>query len=139
MPTKALGLGHEFLRHVERCRVLVHLVEPAPVDGTCPIENYAAIRKELLEYDAPLAERPEVVAVTKAELPEAQEIRARLQEHCGAGEVHLISAVTGEGLKKLLGAVVESSRSGKLPIGVIRTSPGDFGCAAVRLTPAMTE
>ena len=102
---EGVGLGHEFLRHVERCRVLVHLVEPAPVDGSCPIENYDAIRKELLQYDAPLAERPEVVAVTKAELPEAEEVRAKLQQKCD--EVHLISAVTGAGLKTLIGSVVK--------------------------------
>ena len=46
------GLGHEFLRHVERTRVLVHLVEPSPMDGSDPLENYRAIRHELAEYDA---------------------------------------------------------------------------------------
>ena len=64
------GLGHEFLRHVERTRVLVHLVEPEPVDGTDPIENYRAIRSELEQYGHGLADRPEIVAVSKAELPE---------------------------------------------------------------------
>lgn len=99
------GLGHEFLRHVERTRVLLHLVEPAPLDGTDPVTNYLAIRHELLQYDAPLAERPEVVAVTKGELPEAESARQDLQARCG-GSVHLISAVTGLGLKELLREVV---------------------------------
>ena len=67
------GLGHEFLRHVERTRVLVHLVEPEPVDGTDPIENYRAIRSELEQYGHGLADRPEIVAVSKAELPAAAE------------------------------------------------------------------
>ncbi len=50
--SEGIGLGHEFLRHVERAGLLVHLVEPAPVDGTDPIENYQAIRAELADYDA---------------------------------------------------------------------------------------
>ena len=74
------GLGHEFLRHVERTRVLVHLVEPSPVDGTDPIENYRAIRGELKQYDVDLADRPEIVAVSKGELPGAEEVRERLAE-----------------------------------------------------------
>ena len=72
------GLGHEFLRHVERTRVLVHLVEPSPMDGTDPIENYRAIRDELQQYDVDLAERPEMVAVSKGELPGAEEVREKL-------------------------------------------------------------
>ena len=100
-----VGLGHEFLRHVERTRVLVHLVEPSPMDGTDPIENYLGIRDELLQYDAPLAERPEVIAVTKAELPDSDEIRKKLQERTER-EVHLISAVTGAGLREMLRDVV---------------------------------
>ena len=51
-----VGLGHEFLRHVERTRVLIHLVEPEPVDGTDPIENYRTIRSELEQYGHGLAE-----------------------------------------------------------------------------------
>ena len=100
-----VGLGHEFLRHVERTRVFVHLVEPAPLDGTDPVDNYKAIRDELVQYDAKLSNRPEVVAVTKAELPDAQEVRERLQPHVDR-PVHLVSAVTGVGLRELLGDVV---------------------------------
>lgn len=102
---QGVGLGHEFLRHVERTRVLIHLVEPMPMDGTDPISNYQAIRDELLQYDAPLADRPEVIAVTKCELPGAEDVRKELQAHC-ENEVHLISAVTGEGLRQLLHDVV---------------------------------
>ena len=95
------GLGHEFLRHVERTRVLVHLVEPTPIDGSDPIENYRAIRSELRQYDVDLAERPELVAVSKGELPGAEEVRERLAEETG-GEVLLFSSVTGEGLNALM-------------------------------------
>lgn len=96
-----VGLGHEFLRHVERTRVLVHLVEPLPVDGTDPIENYLSLRRELELYDADLAKRPEIVAVSKAELPNSEEIREQLAEASGR-EVLLFSSVTGQGLKDLM-------------------------------------
>ena len=98
------GLGHEFLRHIERSGLLVHLVEPAPMDGTEPLANYRTIRHELEEYDVKLGERPEIVAVTKAELPEAADVHRRLSEELGR-EVLLISAVTGQGLDVLTRAV----------------------------------
>ena len=101
---EGVGLGIEFLRHVERAGVLVHLVEPMPMDGTDPLENYRAIREELTEYKVKLGERPELIAVTKAELPGAKELRDELAEQTGK-EVQLISAVTGEGLNKLTGAI----------------------------------
>ncbi|MEX0792022.1 MAG: GTPase ObgE [Pirellulaceae bacterium] len=102
---EGIGLGHEFLRHVERAGILVHLIEPAPMDGTDPIENYRTIRHELASYKQPLAERPEVVCVTKAELPEAEEIHAKMKQEVGDG-VLLISAVTGLGLNQLVREIV---------------------------------
>ena len=70
-----VGLGHEFLRHIERAGILVHLVEPTPVDGSDPLQNYRVIRNELELYSADLGRRPEIVAVTKCELPDADEVR----------------------------------------------------------------
>ncbi len=96
-----VGLGHEFLRHIERAGILVHLVEPMPMDGSDPLENYRAIRRELEQYALELAERPEIVAISKAELPECAESQRRLTEAIGR-EVLAISAVTGQGLDKLL-------------------------------------
>lgn len=95
------GLGHEFLRHVERTRVLIHLVEPMPMDGTDPVENYRAIHEELKQYDEPLAARPELIAVSKAELPGAEEVQQEICEATGR-EVLLFSSVTGQGLKELI-------------------------------------
>ena len=95
------GLGHEFLRHIERAGILVHLVEPMPIDGSDPLENYRIIREELRQYDAQLGERPEILAVTKAELPGAAEVRDQLAATSGR-EVLLISAVTGQGLNRLV-------------------------------------
>ncbi|MCA9178056.1 MAG: GTPase ObgE [Planctomycetales bacterium] len=95
-----VGLGHEFLRHIERAGILIHLVEPAPLDGTLPLENYRNIRSELVQYNPLLGERPEIVAVTKAELPGAAEVRDELAADIGR-DVLLISAVTGAGLNEL--------------------------------------
>lgn len=98
------GLGHEFLRHIERAGILVHLVEPEPADGSDPVANYHAIRDELKLYDPALVERPEIVAVSKAELPAATEVRQRLGDDLQR-ETLAISAVTGAGLDKLLHAI----------------------------------
>lgn len=98
------GLGHEFLRHVERTRILVHLVEPFPSDGSSPLDNYRVLRQELFLYDELLAQRPELVAVTKAELPGAEQIRAEMAASIDR-EVLLISAVTGQGLNELRSAL----------------------------------
>jgi GTP-binding protein len=101
---EGVGLGHEFLRHVQRAGLLVHLVEPEPTDGTEPIENYHAIRRELTAFDPELGSRPEVIVVTKADLPGAKEVCERLAE-AAKGNVLLISAVTGQGLNELVGAI----------------------------------
>lgn len=103
---QGVGLGHEFLRHIERAGILVHLVEPDPLDGTDPIENYQTIRQELVKYNPALAERPEIVAVTKSELPMAAEIHEQLAESM-EGNVLLISAVTGDGLNQLTGRILQ--------------------------------
>ena len=99
-----VGLGHDFLRHIQRAGILVHLVEPEPTDGTDPLENYHAIRRELVEYDQQLGARPEIVTVTKADLPAAAEVQDRLAEDIKS-PVLLVSAVTGQGLNLLIGAV----------------------------------
>src|SRR5262249_58662661 len=95
--SEGIGLGHEFLRHVERTRVLIHLVEPFPGDGSDPAENYRTIRQELVLYRPALAEKPEVLAVSKSELTGSGEVHARLEEELGR-PVLAISAVTGAGL-----------------------------------------
>lgn len=103
---QGVGLGHEFLRHVERTRVLIHLVEPFPSDGSDPVHNYHAIRKELRDYIVPLDTKPEVVCISKAELTGAEQVRDRLAAAIGR-DVLLISAVTGEGLHRLVGRVAQ--------------------------------
>ena len=99
-----VGLGHEFLRHIERAGILVHLVEPEPTDGTEPLANYRSIRAELEMHNYELGRRPEILAVTKADLPGGAQVQQRLAELTGR-EVLLISAVTGQGLNELVSAV----------------------------------
>ena len=103
---RGAGLGHEFLRHIERAGILVHLVEPAPTDDTDPLENYRVVRGELEQYDVKLGRRPEIVAVTKAELPGAAEVRDRLASELQQ-PVLALSAVTGQGLDTLLQTITK--------------------------------
>jgi GTPase len=100
-----VGLGHEFLRHVERTRVLVHLVEPLATVGD-PLENYRLIRRELKLYGHDLDRKPEVIVVSKCELTGSALVRAELEQALGR-EVLAISAVTGQGLAELMQRVVE--------------------------------
>ncbi len=65
---KGAGLGHDFLRHIERTRLLVHLIDIAPLDGSDPVRNYEMIRNELFEYSVPLAEKPEIIVFNKIDL-----------------------------------------------------------------------
>ncbi len=105
--SQGVGLGHEFLRHIERAGILVHLVEPAPVDGSEPGANYLAVRHELAQYSDELARRPEIVAVTKSELPEAEGAIERLGEILGRAPL-AISSATGDGLDRLLFSIAEA-------------------------------
>jgi GTP-binding protein len=99
------GLGHEFLAHVERCAMLVHLVELAPLEGD-PAANYAAVRAELSSYGADLDALPELLVLSKRDLLPPEQVEAALAEwpeRLGAGalEVVAVSSATGEGLGEL--------------------------------------
>ena len=104
--SEGIGLGHEFLRHIERAGLLVHLVEPAPADQSDPLENYEAIRGELTEYDSALGERDEIIVVTKSEMESSGEVRQALAERTGK-PVFLISALLGDGLDDLKREILE--------------------------------
>ena len=101
-----VGLGHDFLKHIERAGILVHLVEPMPMDQTDPLQNYRAIRNELEQFNKELGKRTEIAVVTKAELPGATEFSDQLAAETGK-TVFLISSVTGEGLVELTRAIVQ--------------------------------
>jgi len=111
------GLGHQFLRHVERCRVLVHLVEGAnPEPGREPRRDLEAINRELRLHSPELARKPQIVAVTKIDVPEAraagEKLERALARRKAPVKVHLVSAVTGEGMDSLLDAISRALRHG---------------------------
>jgi GTP-binding protein len=99
------GLGHEFLAHVERCAMLVHLVDLAPPDGD-PESNYAAVREELASYGAGLDQLPELILLSKRDLLAAEDVEAAVgewRERLGDRAVAVLAAssATGEGLEEL--------------------------------------
>lgn len=93
------GLGDEFLRHIERTRLLVHIVDTCPADGD-PVRDYQAIREELQRYSPTLAQKPEILVASKIDLTGGQESAKRLADETDK-EVIEISGVTGAGLKEL--------------------------------------
>ena len=101
------GLGIEFLRHIERTGILVHLVEPDPLNSVSPQHNYQTVRRELAMYNDQLAQRPEIIVVTKADLPTAGQVRHELASTLER-DVLLVSAVTGQGLNQLTEAIVRT-------------------------------
>jgi len=106
------GLGTEFLRHIERTRVLLHVLDAAAVDDTPPLDAYHTLRNELTLYGHALAERPHIVAANKIDLPEGRAAVDELREKLPV-EVYPISAATGEGIPQLLAALarlVEKAR-----------------------------
>jgi GTP-binding protein len=106
------GLGHEFLAHVERCSVLVHLVELAPLEGD-PVANYEAVRSELSSYGADLARLPELVVLSKRDLLPAAQVETALEEwrqRLGRESLGVlaVSSATGEGLEELRSRVLSA-------------------------------
>ena len=98
------GLGHDFLAHVERTRLLVHVLDLAPLDGSDPLENHAVIERELAEHDARLAALPRVLALSKADLVTPEEAEAAAEDWRGRLEdvpVLITSSATREGLDEL--------------------------------------
>jgi len=97
---KGAGLGIDFLRHIERTRIIVHLLDIMPLDGSSPAENYEKIRNELLSYSSELGKKREVIVINKIDLdPEGEALKKVKKKF--KGEVFTISAVTGKGVKEL--------------------------------------
>lgn len=95
------GLGDEFLRHIERTRVIVHLVDILPMDGSDPVRNFTIIRNELAKYSKTLAAKPAIVVANKMDLTDSQEALKAFKKKTKQ-DVLAISAVTGRGLPELL-------------------------------------
>ena len=97
---KGTGLGYEFLRHIERTRLIVHILDIVPPDGSEPAENYVTIRNELAQYSKVLAGKSEIIVANKIDLDPDGTAVDKLQGKLGK-DVAAISAVTGAGLKDL--------------------------------------
>lgn len=96
------GLGHKFLRHIERTRLLIHVVDMAGTGGRDPVADFAAVNRELALYNEELARRPQVVAANKMDLPEAEANLERFRAAAAGYEIFPVSAVTGAGLDQLM-------------------------------------
>ncbi|PWL58710.1 GTPase ObgE [Merdimmobilis hominis] len=101
-----VGLGHEFLRHVDRCRLIVHVVDVSGIEGRDPKEDFEAINRELYNFSEELSERPQIVAANKCDMASPEQIEAFRQfvEEKGL-EFFPISAATRQGVDALIGAV----------------------------------
>ncbi|MFT5207451.1 MAG: GTP-binding protein [Candidatus Omnitrophota bacterium] len=98
------GLGHRFLRHIERTKTLIHLVDMASTEGRDPVEDHRIILDELKSYSPVLAEKPIFIVATKMDIPESEEILKKFKEKVKA-EIYPISAVTGLGVRELKRAI----------------------------------
>ena len=153
------GLGHEFLAHVERCRLLVHVLDLQPLDGSDPVDNHATVEAELREHGHGLADLPRILCLSKSDLVPPEQVAAAVEEwseRTGA-EVLATSAATGAGLEELAAAIARrvpmeddgtgDGRGGELPathrvyrpgeadaISVERTAAGAFACAGSGLS-----
>ncbi|NLY78699.1 MAG: GTPase ObgE [Lysinibacillus sp.] len=99
---QGVGLGMQFLRHIERTRVIVHVVDMSGMEGRDPYEDYLTINEELKQYNLRLTERPQIVVANKMDMPEAEENLKKFKEKIVDVQVFPISAISRQGLKPLL-------------------------------------
>jgi len=98
------GLGHDFLRHIDRCRLIIHVVDVSGSEGRDPIEDFEAINAELEQYSADLAERPQIVVANKIDIAEDEEMVQRFRDYIKEQGLELfeISAAAHMGVKDLV-------------------------------------
>ena len=105
------GLGHKFLRHIERTKILIHLIDIAGCDCRDPRSDYVNLNKELKLYSKELSNKPQIVVLNKADLPEAKENIKIFKKKFPGKKFLTISAVTGEGIKELLREMHKKSKA----------------------------
>jgi GTP-binding protein len=129
-----IGLGHDFLAHVERTRLLVHVLDLAPLDGSDPADNFDTVEREIHLYQERLATLPRIIALSKADLvtdEEGEQARAYWQERMGEDvSVLLTSSATTQGLDELC---VELLR--RIPLAAAADDAGDQRITRARHTP----
>ncbi|MDW7673889.1 MAG: GTPase ObgE [Bacillota bacterium] len=102
-----VGLGHEFLRHVERTRLLLHIVDIAGTEGRDPVDDINIINSELQKYDERLAKRPQLLVANKIDVPGTEENIAKVQAAFPEQQLYAISAATGQGVDQLINEVAK--------------------------------
>ncbi len=106
--SEGIGLGHQFLRHIERTRVIVHVIDMSGMEGRDPYEDYLTINKELEQYNMRLTERPQIVVANKMDMPDAEENFKVFKDQVGEDvKIFPISAISRQGLKEMLFAVAD--------------------------------
>ena len=116
---EGIGLGDEFLRHIERTKVIVHIIDVFGFNDKDAWENYQAINKELKLYSPKLAKKPQVIALNKADLPGADEKIKELKKHLKKKKYFVISAQAGTQLQELMGEVYEILKTAPEPQAII--------------------
>ncbi len=107
--SEGIGLGHQFLRHAERTKVLVHIIDAFPIDESDPLANYHLIRKELIGYSETLGELEEIIALNKIDLDDPEKLEVIMEQFRDIGnQVFAISGVTGQGIQELKYAMMET-------------------------------
>jgi GTP-binding protein len=116
------GLGHEFLAHVERCRLLVHVLDLAPLDGSDPVSNYATVEAELREHGHGLADLPRILCLSKSDLVPSADVEAAVSDWAQRLEIPVFatSAATGAGVPELRDAIFE-----RVPAEEAEPEPGE--------------
>ena len=100
--SEGLGLGHEFLRHVERTRLLLHVIDASGQENRDPVEDFYKINDELKQYSEKLSEKKQIIVLNKMDLPQSQENLEKIKEEFGGKyEIYEVSAATGQGLDEL--------------------------------------
>jgi GTP-binding protein len=126
--SRGAGLGHQFLRHVERTRLLVHLIDGSAKD---PLEDYDTINRELAAFSERLAQKPQIVVVNKMDLPDTYEMWSLIEEAFAERRIqtHAISAVSQQGVQELLWTMAER----------LATIPAEIWTEEVDTPPAVDE
>ena len=111
--SEGVGLGHEFLRHVDRCRLLVHLVDVSGIEGRDPVEDFDTINRELAQFNKELAIRPQIVVGNKADITDDPSRADVLRQHVREKgyDFYLISAATRRDVDKLVGTIYQKLQS----------------------------
>ncbi|WP_338788998.1 GTPase ObgE [Metabacillus sp. FJAT-53654] len=115
---QGVGLGHQFLRHIERTRVIVHVIDMSGLEGRDPYEDYVTINAELKEYNLRLTERPQIIVANKMDMPDSEENLAGFKEKLKDDlKIFPISAITREGVRELLFEIADAiERTPEFPL-----------------------